>query len=461
LSDLIDELDAGRAAVAKAYATQLARFAALIPVVQARRDERAAADADPHHQRASLADREVVADVAAALRISERVVHSRMTRARHAVQVFPAVHAALDAGRIDPAHADVICEVGTVLDAATVGDDVRSRYAAVAVEIAGQETPARTREILTRLVSEMVPEQVEEQVRDAAAAKCVRVFDVSPGVARLTVDGPTIEVHGMYDRLTRQAVAIEALNQHNAGELSNSNGVDGADERTVGVTDLRTRDQIRADILIDQVLAGTPAPLGIDPATSDELARIRATVTVTIPATTLVGATTGGAMLPGHGPVDETTAKILAGEATTWTRVFTDPITGAPVQVDTYKPSAAQRRLLASRDEHCRFPGCRRPASRCDIDHTIAREHDGPTALWNLAHLCEAHHIVKHNSDWRVRQIDGGVLVWTGPTGRTYLDRPPAMSRMPYSRAVAFVDDPPEPRHPLLEPAEYGDDPEF
>ncbi|WP_292874095.1 HNH endonuclease signature motif containing protein, partial [Microbacterium sp.] len=76
------------------------------------------------------------------------------------------------------------------------------------------------------------------------------------------------------------------------------------------------------------------------------------------------------------------------------------------------------------RDKHCRFPGCRQPTWRCDIDHTKDAAHGGETRICNLAHLCRRHHILKHHTAWRVRQLADGVLEWTSPTGRIYRDIP-------------------------------------
>ena len=122
------------------------------------------------------------------------------------------------------------------------------------------------------------------------------------------------------------------------------------------------------------------------------------------------------------------------------------PVTGTVLAVDRYRPSDHLKRVLRVRDEHCRFPGCRMPTRRCDIDHTIAAEHDGPTELGNLAHLCRRHHTLKHHSAWRVRQSPDGVLHWTSPTGRSYPDHP--------ARTLAFTtgstgDTAPEPLPPF------------
>jgi hypothetical protein len=139
---------------------------------------------------------------------------------------------------------------------------------------------------------------------------------------------------------------------------------------------------------------------------------------------TALGHDTAPAELTGHAPIDTATALRLAGTATGWDRVLTHPITGTVLAVDRYRPTDHLKRILRVRDEHCRFPGCRIPTRRCDIDHTIAAEHDGPTELTNLAHLCRRHHTLKHHSAWRVKQTPDGILHWTSPTGKVYPDLP-------------------------------------
>lgn len=464
LSALIDEMDAVRREASRSYAAQMDLFAGLVPVVEARRAERAAAESNPRRQHVWLAEREVIADAAAAWRVSENTIHSRMARARQITTVFPAVHRALQQARIDPAQADAICEVGVVLDSTDVADTVRAEYAAEAVAAAQDETPARLRGILTALVSRLVPERVEEQVVDAAAQKCMRAFDLSPGLARLQIDGPTAEIHGIFDRATRQAHVIMQTNADAAARADAARDAGQLPDGEDDLVDERTFEQIRADVAIDELLTGAPTAHGRTDEGREQLARIRGVVTVTIPASTLAGATTGGGMIPGHGPVDDETAKRIAAVAPVWTRVFTDPVTDIPVHVDRYKPSKAQRRFLTARDEHCRFFGCRRPAATCHLDHNVRHKDGGPTALWNLAHFCAGHHIVKHHTDWRMQQIDGGVIVWTSPTGRTYVDRPPGtprITRPARPNRVWFDDEPDPPRHPLLGPRPTPDDPGF
>ncbi|WP_091500998.1 HNH endonuclease signature motif containing protein [Microbacterium sp. cf332] len=82
-------------------------------------------------------------------------------------------------------------------------------------------------------------------------------------------------------------------------------------------------------------------------------------------------------------------------------------------------------KLLKARDQHCRFPGCRLAAIRCEIDHTRDYALGGHTHLANLAHLCQRHHSMKQFTSWQVRQLGGGVLEWTSPGGRMYREDVP------------------------------------
>ena len=191
------------------------------------------------------------------------------------------------------------------------------------------------------------------------------------------------------------------------------------------VEDVRTLSQVAADLACDLLLTGAPA---IDP-TSDRssggLGAIRAHVQVVVPVLTLLEKAERGASLHGQIPIDPETARRLAGDAPGWDRVLCDPVTGTVLEVDRYTPRADQLRFLRARDQHCRAPGCRQPAHRCQVDHNHEHHEGGVTALGNLAHLCVRHHTLKSETEWTVRQLAGGSLEFRSPLGHTYHDDPP------------------------------------
>lgn len=138
--------------------------------------------------------------------------------------------------------------------------------------------------------------------------------------------------------------------------------------------------------------------------------------------------------LAGYGPVSTVDIREHAARASHFEKVTTNTETGEVLAVDRYRPSEEMRRRLRARDRRCRFPGCRVPVHRCDLDHTIDAAKGGLTATDNLAHLCRGHHLLKHHSDWGVEQQSGGILKWVSPTGRGYLDRPPGAYEPPMRR---------------------------
>lgn len=159
------------------------------------------------------------------------------------------------------------------------------------------------------------------------------------------------------------------------------------------------------------------------------LGSIHATVQVTIPATTLVGTDDRMAEYDGHGSTLPDPVGVFAGHTGSRTRLFLDP-TGLPTSTDAFTPTAAMKRHLRARDQHCLFPGCRAPVHRCQIDHNHDHANGEPTSLRNLCNLCTAHRPLKHpdvddRDRWSARQLDSGVILWTCPRGRTYTDRPP------------------------------------
>jgi hypothetical protein len=84
-----------------------------------------------------------------------------------------------------------------------------------------------------------------------------------------------------------------------------------------------------------------------------------------------------------------------------------------------------QYRALVARDGGCRWPGCDKPASWCEVDHLVPWHAGGRTDLDNLVLLCAAHHTEKHRAgtvvvgdatDLEIIRPDG-VVMWCPPKG--------------------------------------------
>jgi hypothetical protein len=437
-------------------------------VLRREHDRRAAGKRTPH----DLPLREVTSELGAAMRLSDRAVQERMSTASTLVDAFQATFASLREGRIDLAHASAIIDPGVV-----VADPVlRADYERIVLDAAQFETPHRLRAIARVVAARIDPTMVAELQRRARGARKVRVIDTGDGMARLLADLPAVLAHAIHDLLTQmahevQTAAVEAESAENdqtdqtdqtAGDggrvmiVTGSASADadstahpaeaGSDQAAHGgsadpqpVRDERTMDELRADILADLLLTGTPSAHG----DGDALSAIRAHVQITIPVLTAAGQSDEPALLAGYGPIDRETAQGLAAGAPGWDRVMFHPWTGSLRAVDRYQPGAELRRFLRVRDERCRFPGCTQRPWRCDLDHTVDHAFGGETCACNLAHLCRRHHVVKHATCWKVKQLGGGTLEWISLTGRRYIDRPPSLVQFVPSRQPRAASSPP------------------
>jgi hypothetical protein len=186
-------------------------------------------------------------------------------------------------------------------------------------------------------------------------------------------------------------------------------------------TDTRTVDQRRADALVDvftRVLGDPNLP---------EAHGQRPAINVTVPISTLLGRDEQPAQLDGYGPITAALARRLAADPTgTWRRLVTDE-NGQLLDYGrrTYRPPANLTDHVIARDKTCTFPGCRRPARLCDLDHLDPWGDGGETNSDNVTALCARHHNAKHHAGWQVRDRQDGSRQWTSPTGHRYLVPPP------------------------------------
>ncbi len=348
---------------------------------------------DRADQRAELVERSTRAQVACALRLTDRTAGRLIDEARLLASDMPATAAALAAGEVSWAHVRAVIEEAESLPPEAVAAFERAALAG-RLDIPAGRFAARCR----RVREHVHPDSIERRATDAAASRCVTVQPARDGMAWLMTYLPIMQAE-----LAHMILTGIAMDEQDAG-------------------DPRTRDQLRADALVDALLRSTRPPSVADAAdAAASLPGVQVNVSITVPALTLLGHGDEPAVLEGYGPIPLETAKVLAAQATSWRRILTHPVSGVVLVHDrqTYRPPAALRAWLADRDRTCRFPGCGRKASGCDVDHCVAWKDGGCTDHDNLAHLCRRHHRLKHHTRWWAR-FEDDLLVWTSPTGHEY-----------------------------------------
>jgi Domain of unknown function (DUF222) len=85
------------------------------------------------------------------------------------------------------------------------------------------------------------------------------------------------------------------------------------------------------------------------------------------------------------------------------------------------------RRLVALRDQTCRFPGgCDQPACRCEPHHIRHRKDGGHTSLTELQDWCHwHHHVVLHQMGWQLTVHPDGTGQVASPVGKTIRSHSP------------------------------------
>lgn len=360
-------------------------------------------------------ERSIRLELAAALGITEAAADVLLSRADALVNRYPSVLDSLGGARMTSRHATLLVDAMDVVEPA-----LREGLLAAAVALAESQPVGTFRRRLRTLIDAARVVTLSDRYAEAVKGRRAVLETADDGMGWLHLLIPVVEAHAIHGRATAIAKVL-----------------------AVHPDETRTLDQLRADIASDLLIDGTTDSLPAD-------ARgIRATVAVTVPVLTLLdrtvddrdrdvegsgidqsqhvtatGSRDGYASVEGVGPIPIERAQELCGAAEGWMRVLTHPETGIVLSVgrDQYRPPPALRCLVRWRAETCMAPGCNVPASRCQIDHNIAWEHGGSTALDNLLPFCQGHHTVKHHGRWHIEQLEGtgGAVQWTSPTGRRY-----------------------------------------
>ena len=298
-------------------------------------------------------------EVACAMLWSPGVASAMVDVAVDVVTELPAVLQALSEGRIDLGK---VREIVRATGGLEVSD--RQEVADRAISYAASHTKSQLRPWLTRQVDRIDPDAAERRRKRARKQRGVWLTPEPDGMATLSA-----------------SLSAEEASACMASVRAGCRSADGS------------RDANQADTFLELLT-------GIRPAQQ-------------VPVTVIM--TDQGAEIEGYGPIsDGHAADLLARLELPSVTVLTRPPLGI-----RYAPSLAMRRYVQVRDRHCRFPGCRRPARACDLDHLVAWP-QGPTDEANLACLCRTHHRLKTHTGWTVRRLPGGILEWTSPTGRVY-----------------------------------------
>jgi hypothetical protein len=323
-------------------------------------------------------------EIRAALRRTRRAAEAELDVALGLRRRLPKVWEAMVRGDVDGRRAWVILQGTSHLEEAAARRVVES-----VIEDAPRLTTGELAARLRRLCIEADPEAAARRYEARVQDRRVVVEATPEGTAHLFgLDLPP-------DRVDAAARRID--------HLARSLGRNG---------ETRSLDQLRADVFMD-LLCGTRRQ------TSGAGVEIR----VDLDTLTRLADTPGD--LGGYGPVIADVARQVA-EAHVggqWRFTITDPVTGLAVHDGTTRrrPTGAQRRSVEARDRTCVFPGCRIPATQCDLDHRTPWSQRRNTAVDGLDAACRHDHVtVRHLIGWTHRPLPGGDHLWTSHLGHDY-----------------------------------------
>jgi hypothetical protein len=399
-------------------------------------------------------------EVAAALTLTGRAADTCLGVALDLEIRLPGTARALHEGIIDRPKGRLITEATRILT-----DERARQVEARILPAAGKQTTGQLRAAVARAILAVDPDAATRRREEAQQDPRVRRWQEDAGTAALAGYGlPPADVLAADQRITARAHALRDA------------GLPG------------TLDQLRARAYLDALLgqdstpltepgqpsasSGTPAPPDArNPASSPAPSapddqRLAARVSLTVPLLTHLGLAAEPGDMAGFGPVDPALARDLAARAAAHPAsrfcvtvtgpggraighgclpgrppglnqpgspgftVSISPLAGSTCdhrhQEPGYQPSRRLQHLIWARTPTCAAPGCRNPAARCDLDHTIPYDRGGRTCECDLAPLCRHHHRCKQSEGWQLDQPAPGVMRWITPARRRYITAPPS-----------------------------------
>lgn len=208
-----------------------------------------------------LTRRALVAEIATAARLSERMVSSMLDESQSLANELPDTLGALRDGAIGYQHARQLID-----QASTLEPHDRKAFEDAALRAAKSSTPPQFRQSARKIRERMYPETLEERRTRAEKDRRVEFIPGNDGMAWLS----------LYSTAATTLGIVTAA--HETAQRLKSSGDD------------RTQRQIAADVVVDAVMSGLVPPGAEEPTREAPapLAAVRPTVHVTVPVLTLL-----------------------------------------------------------------------------------------------------------------------------------------------------------------------------
>jgi hypothetical protein len=329
------------------------------------------------------------AEIGSALNLTRRGADFQLGLADQLCQRLPQVWDALHEGRIDLHRARILADQTTHLP-----QQLARIVCDRALERASDQTTGQLRARIQRLIMTIDPAAARDRYEKKVTERMV--------VCEPT-DAGTANIHGLDLPADRANTAMCRIN-HLA-------------KRAKRQGDRRGIDQIRADIFLDL----------LDGVGEFSDSKDKGVVDIKVELTTLLELDDKPGEIPGWGPVIADIIRKLVGDADNpeWRVGIYDQNQLVDVITTKRRPTAAQKRIVETRNPTCVFPGCRMPARQSDLDHQNPWAVTHRTHTSGLEPLCRHHHKLKHRG-WKLEKHPSrpGYYNWTSPLGHTYTTGP-------------------------------------
>jgi hypothetical protein len=328
-------------------------------------------------------------EIGTALHLTRRGADDQLGLAYQLKVRLPQVWEALHKGQISLAQARILADQTSHLP-----QELAEKVTDVALERAPDQTTGQLRARLQRLIIQADPAAAKDRYQTRLEERKIICEPTDAGTANiLGLDLPA-------DRANHAMCRINHL-AHRAKRKGDRRGID----------------QIRADIFLDLLTGSHRQTSGSE----------QGVVDISVELTTLLELDDKPGEIPGWGPVIADITRQLVGNSdkAEWRVGVTHQDQLLDVITTRRRPTAAQKRVVQTRNPTCVFPGCRMPARQSDLDHQNPWAVTHRTHTSGLEPLCRHHHQLKHRA-WKLEKHPSrpGYYNWTSPLCHTYTTGP-------------------------------------